>query len=130
VDRGLVECAQYIRGQLPTNAIAQDAHFDNLLVLSGLSERPSFAARPELWKGVSKAFRDSAYQKQLGKLQALQQAINIADLQHSVRETGIRWYVAHPGDLNVWPPEFRDHPAFESNGYRVYDMQRCFDLRG
>jgi hypothetical protein len=130
VDRGLVECAQYIRGQLPTNAIAQDAHFDNLLVLSGLSERPSFAARPELWKVVSKAFRDSAYQKQLGKLQALQQAINIADLQHSVRETGIRWYVFHPGDSNVWPTEFRDHPAFESNGYRVYDMQRCFDLRG
>jgi len=130
VDRGLVECAQYIRGQLPTTAIAQDAHFDNLLVLSGLSERPSFAARPELWKVVSKAFRDSAYQQQLGKLQALQQAINIADLQHSVRETGIRWYVFHPGDSNVWPTEFRDHPAFESNGYRVYDMKRCFDLRG
>ena len=130
VDRGLVECAQYIRGQLPANAIAQDAHFDNLLILSGLSERPSFAARPELWKGVSKAFRDSAYQKQLGKLQALQQAINIADLQHGVRETGIRWYVVHPGDPNVWPAEFRDQPAFESNGYRVYDMQRCFDLRG
>jgi hypothetical protein len=51
-------------------------------------------------------------------------------LQRSVRETGIRWYVAHPDDPNVWPAEFRDQPAFESNGYRVYDMQRCFDLRG
>jgi hypothetical protein len=38
--------------------------------------------------------------------------------------------VAHPGDRNVWPAEFRDQPAFESNGYRVYDMQRAFDLRG
>ena len=28
----------------------------------------------------------------------------------------------------VWPAEFR--PLFESNGYKVYDMQRCFDLRG
>jgi hypothetical protein len=66
----------------------------------------------------------------LGKLQRLQQANNIPDLQRSVRETGIRWYVAHPDDPNVWPAEFRDQPAFESNGYRVYDMQRCFDLRG
>ena len=55
---------------------------------------------------------------------------NISDLQRSVRETGIRWYVAHPDDPNGWPAEFRDQPAFESNGYRVYDMQRCFDLRG
>jgi hypothetical protein len=66
----------------------------------------------------------------LGKLQRLQQAANISDLQRSVRETGIRWYVAHPDDPNVWPTEFRDQPAFESNGYRVYDLQRCFDLRG
>jgi len=47
-----------------------------------------------------------------------------------VRETGIRWYVVHPSDSNFWPTEFRDHPSFESNGYKVYDMQRCFDLRG
>ena len=30
----------------------------------------------------------------------------IPDLQRSVRETGIRWLVAHPDDSNVWPAEF------------------------
>jgi hypothetical protein len=97
---------------------------------SGLSERPSFAARLDIWTRVSKAFRESPYKEQLHKFQSLQQATNIPDLQRSVHETGIRWYIAHPGDLNVWPPEFRDQPAFESNGYRVYDMQRCFQLGG
>jgi hypothetical protein len=63
-------------------------------------------------------------------LQSLQKTTNIPDLQRSVRETGIRWFVVHPGDPNVWPAEFRDQPAFESGGYRVYDMQRCIDLRG
>jgi hypothetical protein len=130
VDHGLVECAHYIRSQPPTNAVAQDSRMEKFSILSGLSERPSFAARLEMWKAVSKAFRESAYQGQLGKLQRLQQANNIPDLQRSVRETGIRWYVANPDDPNVWPAEFRDQPAFESNGYRVYDMQRCFDLGG
>lgn len=130
LNRGLVECAHYIRGQLPTTATAQDSHFDRFLALGALSERRSFAARPEVWKGVSKAFRDSPYQEQLRKLQRLQQATDIADLQRSVRETGIRWYVVHPGDSNVWPAAFRDRPVFESNGYKVYDMQRCFDLQG
>jgi hypothetical protein len=108
----------------------QDSHLDELLILGGLSERPSFAARLDLWKSASKAFRESPYQEQLRKLHSLQEATNIPDLQRSVRETGIRWYVAHPDDPNVWPAEFRDQPAFESNGYRVYDLQRCFDLHG
>jgi hypothetical protein len=130
VDHGLVKCAHYIRSQPPTNAVAQDSHLEKLLILGGLSERPSFAARLEMWKGASKAFRDSPYQAQLRKLQSLQQAANIPDLQRSVRETGIRWYLLHPGDSSVWPAEFRDHPVFESSGYRVYDMQRCFELKG
>ena len=108
----------------------QDSQLDKFLIVGGLTDRPSFAARVDEWTRQSKVFRESAYQEQLGKLQRLQQATNIPDLQRSVRETGIRWYVAHPDDPNVWPAEFRDQPAFESNGYRVYDMQRCFHLRG
>jgi hypothetical protein len=129
VDRGLVDCAQYIRSQPPTNAVAQDSRQDKLLILGGLSERPSFAARLEMWKRASKAFRDSSYKAQLHKLQSLREATNITDLQRSVRETGIRWYVVHPDDPNVWPAEFRDHPLFESHGFQVYDMQRCFGLQ-
>ncbi|HWH91531.1 MAG TPA: hypothetical protein VNV64_07020, partial [Candidatus Binatia bacterium] len=122
--------ARYIRSQPPNDAVAQDSHLDNFLILEGLSERPSFAAWVDVWARLSTAFRESPYQEQLHKLQSLQKAANIADLQRSVRETGIRWYMVHPDDFNVWPTEFRDHPAFESGGYRVYDMRRCFDLRG
>ena len=132
VDRGLVDCAHYIRGHPPANAVAQDSHLDDLPVpiLGGLSDRRSFAARPKFWIWVSNAFRESTYQEQLRKLQSLQQATNVPDLQRCVRETGIRWYVIHPGDSYAWPIEFRERPAFESNGYKVYDMQRCFDLQG
>jgi hypothetical protein len=129
VDRGLVDCAHYIRSQPPTNAVAQDSHLERLLILGGLSERPSFAARVEMWKRASKAFRESPYQEQLRRLQSLQDATNVRDLQRGVRETGIRWYVFHPDDSNFWPEEFRDYPAFESHGYRVYDMQRCLGLQ-
>jgi hypothetical protein len=130
VDRGLIDCADYIRSQLPRNAVAQDSHLDKFLILAGLDERPSFAARLDVWTRASKAFRESPYPAQLRKLQRLQQATNIPDLQRSVRETGIRWYVVHPGDSNFWPTSFRDRPIFESTGYKVYDMQRCFDLQG
>jgi len=129
VDRDLIDCARYIRNQTPADAVVQDSQLDKFLIVGGLSDRPSFAARVDEWTRQSKVFRESGYQEQLGKLQRLQQATSVPDLQHSVREAGIRWYVAHPDDPNVWPAEFRDHPAFESNGYRVYDMLRCFNLR-
>jgi hypothetical protein len=128
VDRGLIDCAHYIRSQPPADAVTQDSHLDKFLILAGLSERPSFAARLDAWTRASKAFRESPYQQQLRKLQSLQQATNVPDLQRSVRETGIRWYVVHPGDTSFWPAEFRDRPLFESDGYKVYDMRRCFDL--
>lgn len=132
LDRGLIDCAHYIRRQPPTDAVVQDSRLDELLILGGLSERPSFIARAKMWMTITKAFRKSAYpyREHMRKFQNLQQATNVPDLQRSVRETGIRWYVIHPGDPNVWPMEFRNHPVFESNGYQVYDMQRCFDLRG
>jgi hypothetical protein len=130
VDRGLIDCAHYIRSQPPANAVAQDSHLDKILIFAGLSERPSFAARLDVWTRASKAFRESPYREQLRKVESLQQATNIPDLQRGVRDTGIRWYLVHPGDSNAWPAEFRDRPLFESNGYKVYDMQRCFELRG
>src|SRR5206468_3349152 len=103
VDGGLIDCAHFIRSQPPVDAVAQDSHLDPVLALGALSERRSFAARLEMWKLLSKAFRDSPYQEQLQKLQSLQHATNVPDLQRSVRETGIRWYVVHPTDSNVWP---------------------------
>jgi len=128
VDRGLIDCARYISDQPPADAVVQDSQLDKFLIVGGLTDRPSFAARVDEWTRQSKVFRESGYREQLGKLQRLQQATTIPDLQRCVRETGIRWYVAHPDDANRWPAEFRNQPAFESNGYRVYDMQHCFDL--
>jgi len=128
VDRGLIDCARYISDQPPADAVVQDSQLDKFLIVGGLTDRPSFAARVDEWTRQSKVFRESGYREQLGKLQRLQQATTIPDLQRYVRETGIRWYMAHPDDANRWPAEFRNQPAFESNGYRVYDMQHCFDL--
>ena len=74
VDRGLIDCARYIRNQPPADAVVQDSQLDKLLIVGGLTDRPSFAARVDEWTRQSKAFRESGYQEQLGKLQRLQQA--------------------------------------------------------
>jgi hypothetical protein len=131
IDRGLIECARYIRNQPPATTIVQDSALETWFpILGALAERPSFATRPKFWMGISNTFRQSSYRLQLQKLKSLESANNLPDLQHSARETGIHWFVCHPDDHYPWPREFLDHPVFESNGYKVYDMERSFDLRG
>ena len=131
VDRGLVDSAAFVRRQPPANALVQDSDLEAWYpVLDGLSERGSFAGRPRFWAKISKAFRDSNYRKQLALLHNLDSATDLSSLQRGVRETGIRWYVVRPGETYPWPAEFQDHPVFESHGYKVYDMERSFDLRG
>jgi hypothetical protein len=131
IDRGLVECARYIRNQPPTDALAQDSSLESPFpILTALSERPSFATRTKFWLRISKTFRGFHYREQLQLLEDLKSAGNLPDLQRGARETGIRWLLCHPDDHYSWPAEFLDHPVFESDGYKVYDMQRAFDLHG
>ena len=59
VDRGLIDCARYIRNQPPADAVVQDSQLDKFLIVGGLSERPSFAARVDEWTRQSKVFRES-----------------------------------------------------------------------
>lgn len=131
VDRGLVESARYIRNQPPSNALVQDSDLEDWFpILDGLSERGSFAGRPAFWARISAGFRNSNYRRQLALLKDLQSANSVSSLKQAVRETGIRWYLVRPGDSYSWPNSFREHPVFESHGYKVYDMQRCFALPG
>src|SRR5207244_12434451 len=94
VDRDLIDCARYIRNQAPADAVVQDSQLDKFLIVGGLSDRPSFAARVDEWTRQSKVFRESGYQEQLGKLQRLQKAKRNQELQQRVLEAGIRWLVA------------------------------------
>jgi hypothetical protein len=47
-------------------------------------------------------------------------------LGHFARESGIRWYILHPGDAVGWPADFLANPAFADRGFRVYDLHRTW----
>jgi hypothetical protein len=129
VDIGFVESARFIRAQPPSDAVIQDSNLDEPYpALQALSERGSFAARPKFWLRISRAFRESSYKTQLALLSELQSATDMATLRRQVRESGIRWYLVRPGTAFPWPKAFYEQQAFQSQGYKVYDMQQCFDL--
>jgi hypothetical protein len=127
LSRGLVSCAEYIRRHPPVDACIQDSHPNEVShilggVLGGLSQRRSFLARPEGWKAVSPGFRAKGYSEMTDQLKQLEQASTLAELRSSAEITGIRWYVLRPGGRVAWPATFFEHPAFEADGFRVYDL--------
>ncbi|OAI42031.1 hypothetical protein AYO40_02025 [Planctomycetaceae bacterium SCGC AG-212-D15] len=129
VDCGLVECANFLRNASPTDARVLDAHLDaGNMYLVGLCQRRCFATRPDLWLRACRNFRDSNFRDNLAQVERLRQATTWDELRELVRQTGVRWYVRHPGDPCVWPARLRDQPAFQSEGYKVYDLQQCLQV--
>jgi hypothetical protein len=122
--RGFVACARFLRGQAPANALVQDSDIgEQSHILGSLAQRRSFLARPDEWERVGKRFGSGSCAEARRQLERLKQATTLADLGAGVRATGIRWYLRRPGDRLAWPPEVCARPAFQADGYQVYDLQ-------
>jgi hypothetical protein len=88
----------------------------------GTSGRRRYLARPDSWAAKPDPSRRLELKKRKGQLHRLLNAPTHVDLQMAVRQMGIRWLVTHPDDQPAWPEDIRSAPAFESQGYRVYDF--------
>lgn len=118
VDRGLVDCAAFLREHSPAGAVVQDARGDPLLVLAALSERKCYWMTSHL-VGGSVADRERRV-KHVAALLGHPDAESIAAI---AEETGIDWLVLHPDDVVGWPAEAKARAAFASQGYAVHRLR-------
>jgi hypothetical protein len=127
---GRVDCAQFVRSQgsyedVVQEDVAQDNDWpDDFMILPGLAERRCYLAyRPTLWARIwagTPEHRESCKRDQL--LRQMRKARTADELRRFVTQTGIRWYIAYPGEELTWPVSLLEHPAFQSGGYKVYDL--------
>jgi hypothetical protein len=122
--RGEVECARFLRMVSAPGDIVQDGAADPHLLVGGLSERRSFLGRPLEWSKNPRLGLTATVAARQDALTRLRQAATAEDLARQARETGIRWYLAHPEESLAWPASVRDAPAFASGGFRVYDLRK------
>lgn len=122
VSCGLHDCALFVRSRASATALLQVTDFDPYLVAGGLSEHPSFLARPNWWLSVSRSYRASSYQAKRCQVQKLVEADTAERLGDAVASTGIQWLIAQPGSLRSWPPALQDAHVYESGGFKVYNL--------
>ncbi|MCA8977793.1 MAG: hypothetical protein KDC98_23915 [Planctomycetes bacterium] len=118
VDRGLVDCAEWLRSNSAADAIVQDSRQDPLLALVGLSERRCYLASSDL---VAKALPDR--EQRVARLAALRAATDAAAIAAGAAGLGIDCFLLHPGDAVSWPRDFLDRPEHRDGGYAVYRMR-------
>src|SRR5207253_3213739 len=123
VARGLYDCALFVRSQRPATSLIQVCDFDRFWVVGSLSEHPSFLAQPEFWAAVSGAFRAGNYEEKIRQVQDLVNADTVDKLREAVASTNIRWFITHPGFHTSWPSVLDDACVFESDGFKVFDLQ-------
>jgi hypothetical protein len=122
VPRGLVDCAEFLRTKTRKDAVIQDSAGDEQVILGGLSERRSYLCRPREIAGNQDFPHKDEILARIGAFDRLRKASTREKLAQLSAETGVRWYVLHPGDHVDWPEDVQARPAFASHGYTVYRL--------
>ena len=124
VASGLMECAKFLREHAGEEDIIQDDVARNIPILGALAERRCYLSRSlDYWKDYDPrpAMRQEC-RRRADLLSRMRMATTESQLREIARQTGIRWYVARPGEKLDWPERIRSRCAFEAEGFRVYDF--------
>jgi hypothetical protein len=121
--RGLVESARWIARAGSRREVVQDGRYDEDFLVGGLSERRSYLARPTIFLRDKSPRVRAEVEVRRARLEAMKGFTAREQLAAFARQTGIRWYVLHPGDAVAWPADVLDRPAFADRGFRVYDLR-------
>jgi hypothetical protein len=116
VPRGLVEAAHYIREHSDPQELIQDSLFDRFCTVAALSERKAFVARSQ-----TRIMHNADLVEQ--RVEMVENFVSLklaSEIPAMARQLGIRWFLLTRGNRVSWPEEIANHPAFESDGYKVY----------
>ncbi len=139
-DLGFYHCALFVRTHSAQTDIVQSnqppvdplsENFDsgeNRTIdpfLSAMAERRGYLGRsPAYWiQSASQTPEMKVSEERADTLKRMRMANDDSTLKGFRDQTGIRWYIASPGEPLSWPTDIVQHPVFTSEGYRLYDLQ-------
>ncbi len=121
IDRGLWDCAQFIRKESAPGDVYVDSLEDPMGIAAGLTDRRALVSRVDIYNQIEHSRDD--IRRAVSIHEALRGAADKESLQKTAKEHGVRWYLLNPEGVSVkWPDEILQHAAFSSQGYRVYDL--------
>jgi hypothetical protein len=135
IKKGYVDCALYINRNSDRRDIVQDSRYDGVLCLVSQSERRCYLGRPTLMEMAKHKPTSAEVVRRHALMESVKNMTTVEELRQFAEETHIRWFVLHPEnfpgdgeDPNQhyhWPAKILDKPAFESQGFAVYDFTKC-----
>ena len=124
LDKGFVDCADFIREHSPETDIAQTQVSTIFPFLSAYSERRCYLGLSTVYwqrfSHLSTAFNESLRRNQI--VEQLPKAASEQELRNIAKETGIRWYIARPDEMLAWPSARAEKPVFKSHGFRLFEL--------
>jgi len=118
VPNGLVRAAEYMRDHGDARDLFQDSQFDRTCVVAALGERSPYAARSM----TVMSYNGDLLQQRIERVDRFTELRDAASVVTTAQQLGIRWFLLEPGDQVAWPEEIMRRPAFELDGYRLYQF--------
>jgi len=115
---GLVRAAEYMRGHGGERDVFQDSQFDRTYTVAALSERRAYVARTM----TLMHYNSDRVEERVDAIERFMQLRDSAAVADAARRFGLRWFLLNPGDKVEWPEEIATRPAFELDGYRLYQF--------
>jgi hypothetical protein len=112
----LVEAAAFVRAHGDAQDVVQDSRYDPQVVFSALSERRAWAIR-STWAIYH---RNPVLERRVDLVEQFRRLGDAEQIRLTARDLRISWFLLQPGDGTSWPESILAHPAFESDGYRLY----------
>ena len=99
-------------------------------VITGISERRPFLSRP-YYRFISRTALGSELIAQRQKLhKELRKCDSAECINRIARADKIRWYLTHPSDSLMWESNPNMKPVFDSEGYKVFDLDMAQPVHG
>jgi hypothetical protein len=111
----LFRLASYMATHGNPRDVFQDSAFDNTYTIAALSGRRAYVERTFVPLAPNQELENRVVA--VGKLM---QMPTEAAVRAEAQRLGIRWFVVRPDRSVAWPSAIVDHPAFVTDGYRLY----------
>ncbi|NLI82611.1 MAG: hypothetical protein GX443_13125 [Deltaproteobacteria bacterium] len=120
VPAGFVQSCYFIRDRSRDGDIIQDSKNDPRCLATALCGRQAYVIDYWLLHETLPPMARERIQD-LQRFKSLNSEEEVLDFASA---RGIRWYLLHPEDIVLWPPQVANRFSFECDGFRVYEFEQ------
>jgi hypothetical protein len=122
ISANLFKVTKYIREQSSIDDVVLNSDPDHFAAVVSLTERRAFMSRDVFYNNY-KEESGKIFRRRALELERLKSIKSFVALCTFAAKYNIKWFLKYPNDMPNWPQNLLNSSAYDSGGFRVYNLQ-------